>query len=269
MNAPANIVLDRPPVRFARHACPAGAVRLPPLEDHRIIVHASRRTWSFCDITGDRHLRSAGDIDLVPAGFAGGFIAETACEALEIRLAPRLLRRVALEAGRGEARLDLRHIWRNAPIVHLASALSEAGPDFDGNALYAEAIGVAIASQLLGQAQPEAPRTAGLSRRQMKRLVDHIEDHLDRPLTIQALAREIGASNSHLRYWFKEATGQTLHRYVVTRRVLRARLLLLEGGMSLPEVALAAGFAHPSHMARWMRRQLGVSPSMVRRGELS
>jgi AraC family transcriptional regulator len=45
--------------------------------------------------------------------------------------------------------------------------------------------------------------------------------------------------------------------------VERARTRLLEGGRNLTEIALEAGFAHPSHMARCMRRVLGLSPSQV------
>ena len=33
----------------------------------------------------------------------------------------------------------------------------------------------------------------------------------------------------------------------------------------IAEVALATGFAHQSHLARWMRRLLGVAPSDVLR----
>jgi AraC family transcriptional regulator len=45
--------------------------------------------------------------------------------------------------------------------------------------------------------------------------------------------------------------------------VERARALLLEGGRSVTEIALETGFAHPSHMARCMRRTLGVNPSQI------
>jgi AraC-like DNA-binding protein len=48
-------------------------------------------------------------------------------------------------------------------------------------------------------------------------------------------------------------------------RIERARLLLDEGGLSAAEVALAAGFSHQSHMARWMRRELGETPRTLLR----
>jgi AraC family transcriptional regulator len=45
--------------------------------------------------------------------------------------------------------------------------------------------------------------------------------------------------------------------------VERARTRLLEGGRSMTEIALEAGFTHPSHMARCMRRVLGLSPAQI------
>ncbi|SFP03801.1 AraC family transcriptional regulator [Mesorhizobium sp. NFR06] len=258
--SPANVSISR-----NRHG--AGAIVLPPIGDHRIVVHASPRTWSFCKETGTRHLRRQGDIDLVPAGQEGGYRAESACETLEIRLAPQAMERTAFEMGTGRrSGLDTRHIMRNDRIVHLGRALeSEQQAGAPGGALYAQMISVALATQLVGLAKPLADRARGLSAAQLKRLRDFVEAHIDRSLTIEVLAREAGASSSHLRQAFRQATGTTVHRYVVSRRIERARLLLADGGMSAAEVALAAGFSHQSHMARWMRRELGETPRSLLR----
>jgi AraC family transcriptional regulator len=110
------------------------------------------------------------------------------------------------------------------------------------------------------------PRPArGLSPARMQRVLDYVEAHLERPLTLAVLAREAGSSSAHFRHWFKVETGTTVHRYVVRRRVARARTLLLQGELRTSEVALAAGFAHQSHMARWMRRELGLTPRELQR----
>lgn len=253
-------------IGVVRHRSEAGPILLAPIDAHRIVIHASRATWSTCLASGTHHLRRSGDIDLVPAGEAGGYDAASACESLEIRLAPAVLERAALELGQGGGRsaLAMRHMLRSEPIAHLARALeSERQAGAPGGDLYADTIGIALATQLVGLSRRvETPR-GGLSAAQMRRLLDFIEAHLDRPLTLARLAREAGASSSHLRQGFKQATGMTVHRYVVRRRVERARLLL-QGGTSAGEAALAAGFAHQSHMARWMRRELGITPRDLR-----
>ena len=48
------------------------AVALEPIGDHRIIIHLSRATRSFCLETGEQFLRQAGDIDVVPSGATFG-----------------------------------------------------------------------------------------------------------------------------------------------------------------------------------------------------
>jgi AraC family transcriptional regulator len=56
-----------------------------------------------------------------------------------------------------------------------------------------------------------------------------------------------------------------VHQYVIQRRVERAKTLLMQKGLSMAEIALAAGFAHQSHMARHMRRVLGLPPQAMKR----
>jgi AraC-like DNA-binding protein len=53
--------------------------------------------------------------------------------------------------------------------------------------------------------------------------------------------------------------GTTPHAYLVQRRVLLARQLLV-AGQSLVEAAVNAGFADQSHMTRAFVRQFGVAP---------
>jgi AraC family transcriptional regulator len=57
--------------------------------------------------------------------------------------------------------------------------------------------------------------------------------------------------------------GLPVHRYVVERRVERARQLLLRGDRSMGDIAIEAGFTHQSHMARCLRRVLGIGSADV------
>jgi AraC family transcriptional regulator len=250
-------------VSLGRISSDAGPIRLPPAFEHRLLVHASPSTWSVCRGSGQRYLRRHSDIDIVPSGEAGGYDAETACDMLELRVPPGLLERVAEEAGRPAARSGLqpRHIVKDDRIAHLAWALeSEQQAMTPAGRLFIDSIGVALATQLLGLTKQITDTPRGLTPVQLQRIFDYVEAHLEKPLTLAELARIGGASSAHLRHWFKAQTGTTVHRYVVRRRVERARILLLQGDLRASEVALAAGFAHQSHMARWMRRELGQSP---------
>ena len=252
---------------FSRHI-EAGVHRLSRAPHHRVMLHASAATRSYCNEAGRYFVRRAGDIDLVPAGEEGGFEAETAFDTIEIALQPALMERVAAELGGkvSVSRLDTRHLLRDQRIEHLARALqSDLHAGAPSGSLFVDSIGAALAVRLLGLDDVEIEQTNRLSDTQLKRVLEHIEAALHEPLSIDRLARIAGASSSHLRTWFKVATGVTLHRYVLRRRVERARLLLERGDLGTSEVAELTGFAHQSHLAHWMRREIGQTPRDVRR----
>jgi len=236
-----------------------------PIRDHRIIVHLSPATRSRCRETGGHFLRQNGDIDLVPSGAFGGFIAETPYQSLEIRLSPSLLDHAAARTGRS-ARLKARHLVRNDRIILLGQALeSDMKAGSPSGSLFAENVGMALAVELLGLADGPQEQVIRLSSTQLRRVLTYVDANLDQPLTVDILSREAGVSSSHLRTWFKAAMGVTVHRYVLRRRVEYARLLLLENNRKLSDVALEAGFSHQSHLAKWMRREFGYSPGHLRR----
>jgi AraC family transcriptional regulator len=100
-----------------------------------------------------------------------------------------------------------------------------------------------------------------LSASRMRRVTDYIEANLDGDLSLRLLAQIAGLGLSHFKTLFRHTAGVPLHQYVIRRRVERASLLLAQGDLPISQVALAAGFTHPSHMARHVRRLLGVAPS--------
>jgi len=92
---------------------------------------------------------------------------------------------------------------------------------------------------------------------------DYIRANLDRDLSLEELANIAGFSVSHFKPLFRHAVGLPVHRYVVECRVERARQLLLQGDRAMSEIALVAGFCHQTHMARCLRRVLGISSAQI------
>jgi AraC family transcriptional regulator len=151
---------------------------------------------------------------------------------------------------------------------HIAWALdAERRAGFPNGTLYTDSLGTALAVRLVaGQRVGTAPAPAqGLTRPQLRRVTEYIEANLDGDLSLSALADVAGLSASHLKTQFKRSTGLPVHEYVIHRRVDRARGLLVRSEMPASLVALESGFSHQSHMARCMRRVLGLTPGEVRR----
>jgi len=109
-----------------------------------------------------------------------------------------------------------------------------------------------------------APARGGLSPRTLRRVRDHIDLHLEKTITLEALAAIAGLSMFHFARAFTRSEGATPHSYLVQRRVGRAQQLLTDTDLSLSEIALASGFSDQSHFARRFREHAGVSPRTFR-----
>ncbi|MET0390459.1 MAG: AraC family transcriptional regulator [Polyangiales bacterium] len=245
----------------------AGPIALEPLSDHRVLIHSGAPVSGVCGRA--RFTYTHGDVDLVPAGFSDTWHHDNASTSLILRLAPSLLQQAAADMGLDPDHVGMptRHQLKDPRIEHIAWALeAERSAGQPSGGLYADSLGLALAVHLLGQFP--APGNTGVRRRQLSaaqlaRVTDYIESHIDRDLSLVRLAALAGVSPTQLKAAFRQTTGLPVHEYVIRRRVERAKALLLRGKLAASEIALEAGFSHQSHMARCMRRILGVTPRVL------
>lgn len=102
-----------------------------------------------------------------------------------------------------------------------------------------------------------------LPKYKLRRVIDYIQAYLERDLSLNDLATLAQMSPHHFARLFKQSTGFTPHQYVIHSRVERAKQLLLQGKLTIAQVAYAVGFAHQSHLNRHFKRWLGVTPKML------
>jgi AraC family transcriptional regulator len=120
-------------------------------------------------------------------------------------------------------------------IVHLASRFSER----TAKALYAR---------------------GGLPPAVLRRVAEFVEAHLEAPLSIDDLAEVAGLSPFHFARAFKQSVGEAPHRFVLHRRIERAKALIVADGLPLAEVAVACGFSSQSHFTLRFREVTGLTP---------
>ncbi len=87
-----------------------------------------------------------------------------------------------------------------------------------------------------------------------------LKSTLDRPVTIDELTREVGLSESRLRYLFKQIFGTTIHNYHQDVRLLRSKEFLLEGKKTMLMIAMDLGFSSASHFSTAFKRKFKISP---------
>jgi AraC family transcriptional regulator len=243
----------------------AGLHRLPAFKHHRVGVHVGAPVRARCLCNERRHSRiqAHGDADVIPAGLDGQWNDDAACTIFSVWIgedfAQRTVEQLALKPA--DAQLRPRFQMRDPRLQHLAWALlAELEADDASDPLYAESLGTALVVRLIGGASTLDDKRRVLAPRTAARVIEFIEAHLDQRLTLGELAALAGLSVPHFKVLFRETLGMPVHRYVIQRRVERAKTLLLEGRLSASQVALDTGFAHQSHMAHWMGRLLGVTP---------
>ena len=88
----------------------------------------------------------------------------------------------------------------------------------------------------------------------------------DNSLDLECLAATANLSVSRFRRLFSEQLGVTFKRFVLHLKCQRA-LSLWESGMSLTELAVAAGFYDQPHLNRTLRAMFDALPSRYARGQ--
>ena len=93
---------------------------------------------------------------------------------------------------------------------------------------------------------------------------DYIEAQLDDRLTLTDLAGVACLSPYHFSRSFKQAVGVGLQRYVMQRRLERARTLMRRTNQPLARIAQESGFFDQSHLTSVFHRETGVTPGQFR-----
>ena len=123
-----------------------------------------------------------------------------------------------------------------------------------------------LATFVTGRAPTAARATrGGLPPAVINRLRIYIDARLEQNIDLNALAAQAQLSPYHFARAFKQSEGITPHRFVLERRLARARELLRRKDVTLSEIAMAAGFADQSHFTRRFREREGLSPGQFRR----
>lgn len=252
----------------------AGLTRIDPMPFAIVCMHIGPSVEVTCDRGGRlRHGREvAGDLDIIPAHTPAAWETKQSGTTLVLRVPDELLRSVAVELDMDPSNIEIadRFQLRDPFIEHIGWAIKadlESGGA--GGRLFRESLGTALAARLLQRhnrrSLPMRDPKGGLSAWKLKLVISHIEDNLESELSLAEIAKVAGVSVSHLKTLFRRSTGTPVHQYILRRRVERAKLLLQDESLSIAQIAFATGFAHQSHLARHMRKILGVTPAVARR----
>lgn len=139
------------------------------------------------------------------------------------------------------------------------------------NRLFAEALGLAAALEILAKSVPVEtgkPPLGTLSRHQAKIVHDYIEEHLAQDISLDQLAALSGLTRFHFSRSFKATFGSPPYQYVIMRRLEKAKELLARTGMEIDSVATTVGFHSLAQFKRAFQANTGITPRQFRRKAL-
>ena len=242
--------------------------------DHVIAVHLAG-TVNIRQTRGGRtraRTMNAGDVTVTPVGPPTRWRQAGQSLVVLLRLSPAYVRNVAGdECALDPDRFEIQGSFatRDARIEDIGRRLL-AGMELEGvdSHLYADTLACELAIHLLRQytavtVAPVWPK-AKLSPHKLRRAVQYIEGNLRNDLTLSAIADSVVLSPGHFAHAFREATGVAPHRYVVERRVERAKELLRQSDMPITEIADRVGCSSHSHLSVLFHRITGLTPRQFR-----
>ena len=202
-----------------------------------------------------------GEMTLMPRGVPSQWSWNSTCDRLDVIVSPGVF-------GDGRS-LDVvdRYVFRDSEMEAICRRLyRKLSLNTAPERLYVESQLTKLAVLLMcrhstvSQAARILP-SSGLTRNQARRVLEYIESNLSRELTLSELAGIAELSLHHFARMFKKTIGVSPYRYVLERRVERAKLMLRSARASLVDISLSVGFYSQSHFTSAFGRMVGATPT--------
>lgn len=133
---------------------------------------------------------------------------------------------------------------------------------------HGEALANSVADQLIYSSirtdqdsqRLSVPTRIGVRHPKLSSVIQIMEQNLEEPISPSTLAKEVGLSTRQLERLFRRYLNRSPKRYYMELRLQKARNLLMQTDMSVITVALACGFASPSHFSKCYRAHYNTTP---------
>jgi AraC family transcriptional regulator len=100
---------------------------------------------------------------------------------------------------------------------------------------------------------------------QLTRAQEYMVAHIGEDIVLAQVAAECGLSVNHFVRSFRQSTGTTPHRWLMSQRMRVAMQLMKETHLTLAEIASACGFSDQSHLTRVFSERLDMTPGQWRK----
>jgi len=92
-----------------------------------------------------------------------------------------------------------------------------------------------------------------------------IHEHAKKPIQVSDVADTVGVSRRWLHEKFTATLGRSVHKEIARVRTEQITRMLIDTQFSIAQIALGLGFPNVDHIARFFRRQTGMTPLAYRK----
>lgn len=133
----------------------------------------------------------------------------------------------------------------------------EKQPEF-GDRIYRNGL-KEIITVLLARAYIPYAQVPSTSNTLVDSILFYISDHITEEITLDNLAAEFNVSERHISRIFKNATQQSVHDYIIQKKLANCMKYIAEG-LPIKEVYLLAGFGSYNHFFRAFKKEIQMTP---------
>lgn len=128
-----------------------------------------------------------------------------------------------------------------------------------------EAESQAIIHQLMSRFLATAESKIPNFEKRLIRVLDYIDEHIQRTISIDELADLIFLSKDHLIRLFKKHMNDTPVKYMNQKKIEKAQLMMLIDNSSIQELSFKLGFENISYFNRLFKKMTGETPTSYKR----
>jgi AraC family transcriptional regulator len=201
-----------------------------------------------------RETRNLGDIAIIPAGISHRCNWNTSVQFMVLAIEPTILKQVADDLIDRDRIELISHFMSEQDLLvqGIFLALKEEVSGKMMGHLFVDSLKTTLAIHLLRKYCTTKPKLSisanSLSRSKLQQVTEYINEHLDRDLKLIEIAAIAQMSPYH---------------YILQRRIEKAKYLLQHSELSLAAIAHMVGFCDQSHLTRYFKRIMGMTPKQL------
>ena len=109
-------------------------------------------------------------------------------------------------------------------------------------------------------ALPEKPYDTGIAGRAL----EYIDRNIGECIRTSEIAKQLHISESHFCHEFKRCTGSTVSEYITSKRISKAKEMLVDSSKTISEISTELGFSSFSYFCKIFKEKTGMTPGEFR-----